>query len=318
MNYLDMSNGLYWDNVLLHIGLPRCASTYLQEIFYPSLPVDIFDNWGCNTEKLNNEVYDLIRSKDYDRNFLVEWINGNTAKKNDTLIISQETLGWDDVAFITGENLYDFCPDAEVLIVIREQFSFLISNYCYKVTTGCFHETRNIDEYLSYLDNINYYNMLEYHKIVGYYQKLFGRDKVHVLPVEMLQREPETFQNIILNVLSICRNDIEYREKANVNRSFKSKKVVNNMVHLNKAFSLCYKGFSKLNPSAYWDNKFRYAYYHLKSPIAGMFGIFENGDFPKVEISDIRKRELSARFSDSNKVLEKLIDLPLDEYGYII
>lgn len=310
-----------WNKVLIHIGLPRCASTYLQEVFFPSLPVDIFNNWGCDKEKLSNEVFKSVKSDNFDESYFTKWISGKINKKNDTLVISQESLGWGDAETtnITANNLYKSFPDAEILIIIREQFSFITSNYCYKVTTGCFHETKNLGEYIDFLYEINFFDQLEYDKLIRYYQNLFGKDKVYVLPVEMLKNEHGLFNSSLLDIFGIESDFFSKKNKKLVNRSYKSQSVINKMLLLNRLFNFFYVGFRKMNLSLYWENKFIYAYYHSKSLIARVLGkFFEKDSLPPVELSNAQKLELRQRFAKSNSALKEIVNIPLEDYGYIL
>lgn len=306
-----------WEQILIHIGHPRCGSTFLQQVFFPQLPVDIMNRWGEDQSKLNMEIYDLVRSKEYCSELFLNWIKSKIDKNYTKLVISQETLGWDENAYDTCKNLHETFPNAKILIIIRNQFDFIISNYCFKVTTGAFHESRNFIEYIEYLDGIGYFKMLEYDRLISYYMDLFGKNNVQILPLEMLYKDPFSFYHKIMKYISIDKKIPLDLNKALVNQSFKNQKVIAKMIKLNKLFAKFYDQFKAINPSIYWDNKVRFCYYHLKTPLVSIIAYLYHKDDKSVEISDFWKNKLKIQFGQSNERLNKLIDIDLIDYDYI-
>lgn len=307
-----------WDDILVHVGMPRCASTYLQNVVFPALPVDIFQRWGKRKDCLCNEMREYIKSTDYDSKIFWDWIRENTKKQHDSLVISQETLGWDDEAYITARNLSITFPEAKILIIVRDQFDFLVSNYCYKVTTGDFHEFRTFNNYLNFLDSTNYFQMLEYDRIILYYQNLFGKKNIHVLPLEMLTIHPELFNYRVIRTLRTNEEPLISGGVRRINYSLRGEKTIRAMRILNRCFDHSYEFFKKIHPSMYMDNKFKYCYYHLKRPVASFFGKLYSNDPKLIELSDSWKEKLGPRFMRSNRNLNEMIDVPLEEYSYLL
>ena len=95
----------------------------------------------------------------------------------------------------TAERLAATFPGARVLIVIREQVEMLVSVYKQYVKMGGSGTLRQYvtspseDSRVPLFD----FRFFEYHRLIGYYQNLFGAENVLVLPYELLRAKPQTF-----------------------------------------------------------------------------------------------------------------------------
>jgi len=87
-------------------------------------------------------------------------------------------------------------PDARVMVVIREQSSMVVSLYKVYVRMG---GTASLRQYVdpppqsSARAPLFRFDFLEYHRLIGYYQQLFGSEDVLVLPYELLEERPKRF-----------------------------------------------------------------------------------------------------------------------------
>lgn len=127
------------------------------------------------------------------------YFNANThLPKDKILVLSSEglsgnlhTSGFDSKR--NADLLKDSFPDAKIFIVIREQVSFLLSNYFQYLKGG---GTHGFKKYF----NIKYIKRPQfsptpnnYVPLIKYYQELYGAEQVCVLPYEMLHEEPKDF-----------------------------------------------------------------------------------------------------------------------------
>jgi hypothetical protein len=81
-------------------------------------------------------------------------------------------------------------------MVVREQTSMLISLYKVYVRMGgvaSFEQYINPPPHSAARAPLFRFDYLEYHRLVGYYQGLFGAENVLVLPYELLERRPRAF-----------------------------------------------------------------------------------------------------------------------------
>ena len=89
---------------------------------------------------------------------------------------------------LLADRLAAMFPDARIAVVIREQRSMLVATYKQYVKTG---GVAPLDAFLEpgeWQGKIPAfrYEFFEYHRLVGYYQSLFGRDSVLAMPYEQL------------------------------------------------------------------------------------------------------------------------------------
>ena len=198
--------------LLLHIGLPKAASSTLQrDVFcHQKLGFDILETQLDSNFPLKT-VEDVIFGNDFTidlskiKQDLNEYIE---SRENPDLIsvISQEKLIGlpDDGPCYTkrvADRLNKICPDAKILIVIREQRRFVLSCYNQHIRNssniklerfiGC--DGYASDGYPSIMDS----DFLKYDKIIEYYETLFGSDNVIVLVFEELVKDFETGVNAI-------------------------------------------------------------------------------------------------------------------------
>jgi hypothetical protein len=113
---------------LLHIGLGKCASTFLQQEIFPKLEKKI------NTNYINVSKNDFFKIKDYKTCLFENFTNIENLLPND-FIISNESLfskGWE---FSRIEKNFEcikgnFSNDTVILIFIRNPYDLLNSFYC--------------------------------------------------------------------------------------------------------------------------------------------------------------------------------------------
>lgn len=196
-------------DVLIHIGYHKTASTWLQNelfidessvfrpiskkakgvaslanLFFKSSDGHILSSFDDNTEEIERERQTIFQKKSF---------------KNKIAVLSHERLsgnphsgGFDSK--IIANRLKNVFPDAKILIVIREQKSFILSNYMQYLSIGGY---KSISEYLQtdYDGKIPFFSAehIRYYPLIQYYQQLFGTEKVLVLPYEMFKLTPEAF-----------------------------------------------------------------------------------------------------------------------------
>lgn len=96
----------------------------------------------------------------------------------------------------TADRIVQTLPEARILIVIREQASMLGSIYKQYVRRG---GAAALEQFVSPpLGGASgmptfRFDFYEYHRLVGYYQRLFGVENVLALPYELLQNQRQDF-----------------------------------------------------------------------------------------------------------------------------
>ncbi|MFP4555383.1 MAG: sulfotransferase domain-containing protein [Bacteroidales bacterium] len=178
--------------VIIHIGYPKTATTWLQKEFFPNVT-----NWNYLPPGIFNEQ--IIKIDPFDPN-----LNFDEWKEKDRLIVSNENfigLGRTNGFIKIGlaNRLKSIFPDAKIVIFIRNQLDMIASSYNWNVKRmGC---NLSPKKFLNFTDGrpnqISMYKLFHnnYYEIIKLYSELFGKENVYVFLFEDFQRNPEKFIN---------------------------------------------------------------------------------------------------------------------------
>ena len=193
------------ENLLIHIGYHKTATTWLQQKLFITEsevfePMSMLRKGHSSLAKhffYDDEQY-LLSPFEYNEARIqkeIESIKGS----NDKLIlkipvISHERLsgnphssGFD--AKKIASMLKSTFPKAKILIIVREQKSFILSNYFQYLSIG---GTCNLNKYLNtkYDGKRPFFspNHIKYLPLITEYYNLYGKNNVLVLPYEMFKR----------------------------------------------------------------------------------------------------------------------------------
>lgn len=197
---------------IIHIGYPKAASTMLQmnifnnsELQLGSIPRSAIDQYilepdcySFNTETSKKEINNYIN---------------NLLMKKLTPILSSELLcgnanlngGYNSVIY--ADRLKSIIPQAKIIIVIREQLSWLMSFYKMEV---CYNKkTYSLDELLATsngVDKVSKFlpSFLLYDKLINYYHRIYGKENTLIIPYELLVIEPDKF---LYKIISFIKNN---------------------------------------------------------------------------------------------------------------
>jgi hypothetical protein len=185
--------------LLLHIGLQKTASTWLQDKVFESAAVGFATVGGEAVVKRWLIAPDDI---EFDatacRSAFMERIEAVGAERLVPVLSAERLSGdmlygaYDSVRL--ADRLAETFPGAKVLIVIREQRSMLFSTYQQYVKVG---GLLDVGDYLTRASKSHPWpcdlRRYEYDRLVAYYHGLFGREHVLTLPYELFRSEPERF-----------------------------------------------------------------------------------------------------------------------------
>ncbi|WP_353777694.1 sulfotransferase domain-containing protein [Winogradskyella sp. 3972H.M.0a.05] len=317
------------ENVLIHIGLHKTGTTWLQnevfasdsDIFEPLSPPGkfrkhstlakdfVFDNdlnllnsFDDNEAQIKRELKAILDSK---------------ANNNKIWVMSHERLsGYPSSsafdASIIARRIHKIFPNGKILIMIREQQSWLLSNYFQYLKEG---GTLSLKKYLhtSYDGRIPGFslNYLKYHHIIEGYQNRFGKDNVLVLPYELLIRDKDLFTKSLGEFVNA---DIKLpKEKFDKQYNLKDNHYVNYKFRWLNNYT---NSSSSLNSSS------GKRLYRLKL-IALRTKSVLNRIFPKRYNERLKERfrkEIAAwasnKFETSNTLTSNLTDIDLQSLGY--
>ncbi len=195
--------------IVLHVGHPKTATTWLQDMVFGNPETGFVIPWD---DARGRAIAAFVTVNPYCRD--ATWARGFFEEELERLaddprvpILSDETLCGDPAQRrYTGRDVADRIhqafPRAKVIIGIREQKAMAISLYREFILQGGLLPLKDFigtgHEALSFTPILRE-DFLAYDLIVGYYQGLYGRQNVLVLPIEQLQRDQAGYVKTLLD-----------------------------------------------------------------------------------------------------------------------
>jgi len=300
-------------DVLLHIGYHKTGTTFLQKRFFPFLAANLL---------IMPDVSYIATSEQYDPNDFIQLLTKQLKTNIHSLtILSQETLSgradgnpiWDP--HIIAKRLRHTFPSAKILIVIRNQFDYILSLYAFRVVRRGL-EHRSLDQFLQ-LNHAQLRQKLQYDRLIGDYVRLFGREQVLVLPFEQLAANSFRFVTSLLNFIGYTQ-PVNYHNAGRENPSTRNGRLLAANRLLNKPVHALLEISQRNN----WINqpqnsRFTNGYFYFKRKFLNRIGesLIPSND---VEIAIPQEWQQTAApiFQASNTRLLNLVELDLKKWGY--
>ena len=199
--------------VIIHIGLPKTGTTFLQTRVFPFLN-DVFEKnsqlvYEYKQTPFNNLIngkFKTLNQKDFEglKKEIHKFINESV--KDSTILISREQFSrymhWmqnDEINTILFKRLKEIFPDAKFFFVIRKQDEWVDSIYNQQVkqpelnipTLNEFigYKAGNFNKNEKYLDIQN----TNWCKIIEFIENKFGKNSVFTLPYELFKENLNEF-----------------------------------------------------------------------------------------------------------------------------
>lgn len=316
-------------NLLVHIGYHKTASTWLQKELF-NCDSDFFIPISNRTKGASSLALDFIYGKEryllnsFDNNEIaiqrelsqiLDRIDSNNSK---IPVISHERLsgnphssGFD--SSIIARRLHNFFPNAKILIVIREQSSWLLSNYFRYLTVGGNH---SLNKYL----NTKYDGKrpgfspahLEYHHLIENYQSNFSKENVLVIPYEQLFLSKEVFLKELGNFLDYDLSSIDLDFGRRINET------TNYLLNYRLRFLNPFIHSSSVNNDLNLNHElFRRIIFKGKSFLTHMISS-EKDKKTNEKLQTVIRKWISDRYDESNKKTSDLIGIDLAKLGYSV
>lgn len=315
------------DNLLIHIGYHKTASSWLQQQLFTAEST-VFE--PVSRKKRGNSTFAdyFIYGGD---NYLLSPFDDNEMAIQDELqaiisnndnfkvkipVISHERLsgnphssGFD--AKKIALMLKNQFSEARILIMIREQKSFILSNYFQYLSIG---GTHSLVKYMNtkYDGKRPFFSPrhVNYLPLITEYCKLFGNDNVLVLPYEMFKNNNTGFINRLGGFLNVELNvsDEKFRKVVN-------KKENHFLMYNLRALNL-FRRCSSVNDYSSLCCKFTRT---IASAIINIPGAILPGRLDTILKNRLKlkiAKQVGGRYIESNKSLSELIGIDLSEYGY--
>jgi len=157
---------------VLHIGLPKTATTSLQNI----LKLDDRINFIKTRKFCTTEYYT-------DGIFLPENDLPVVFSEENTVVRHPHHLPLDNILNNLKNTFYNY--EIHIVVTIREQCSLLLSRYKHGITylNGC---KLLIEEWLSTEEGLDYIGLCQFNNLYLQLSKYFEKDKIHFIPFELL------------------------------------------------------------------------------------------------------------------------------------
>lgn len=221
---------------IIHIGMPRTASTFLQREFFPK--IEGFTFFGVETTHYSDAFQRLLYQDDslFDEvafeKTAAEIRSQNTILSNE-LFVGQSIYLNSTNRSRTARRLQQFFPDAEILIMLRNQVSLLQSLYTLGVYGG---HTCTPEEFIRFSDaqskakyplyptftDAEISESYKYTALIDLYQSLFT--KVYVFLFEDFKSDPVAFAERLCSELNFEKVEIT-APKTKVNSSLSSRQI---------------------------------------------------------------------------------------------
>ncbi len=197
------------DIKLVHIGYPKCGSTFLQMEVFPKIKAVKAISTTGNDPFLLEAIPHIVAADSiyYDSEYVKSCFERINPETN---IISFEGFAG-SISLVKGveigtiaSRLKHLVPSLKILVVLRDQKSIIPSLYMHDVKIGY---SCGFDKWFKFFEHSSRYVFLKYSPFVECYQNIFGRANVKVVFFEELFRT-ETLAEI-LDFAGISSDGIE-------------------------------------------------------------------------------------------------------------
>lgn len=201
---------------IIHIGANKTGSTTLQRCLFSKSDDLIYLGEDCNGYEHYKSLLDSLVSDDDihfcwdDTRKLFDMFTSLCGTK--TFIYSNEDIMTSRVPALCAKRLCRLLPDAQILLVIRNQLTAISSwyanhgAYLKMVPRRYWRRYVSFDDWMQYCVEFMKYSPLEsflYHRILSMYKDVFGEGKIHVLFFEDFVENQLLFINKLSNILNL-------------------------------------------------------------------------------------------------------------------
>lgn len=314
------------NKLLIHIGYSKTGTSWLQRRLFVNTAL------GLTLSHTKHTVVELLlmpHALDFDAaacravfepGLRAAWTAGLLPVISHEYLAGAAHVGGRD-SKDTAERLRACFPEAQILIVIREQQAIIRSIYSQFIKgTGVWSLRDYLDPPVPGRTLFKYGHFhpdyYRYHRLIGYYQQLFGREQVTVLPYELFRARPAEFVTRLMASVGLpaeatALSGLPYDEQVNPSLSAPGlalKRCLNRLAGMRTAFNTTplLPGSAnhrtlQLQALAFWVDR--------RLPAAW-----------KRAADERVKRQIAVRFDDyyaeSNRLTADLTGLDLAQWGY--
>lgn len=320
-------------NIILHVGLTKTGTTFLQYNVFPFLK-DVYHTGFGEYQKFLNQtpigqlfldiqnvrLYKIFPKERIE--FYKKQINEylNNIKEKTVLISCENFVGFLGIHRVSKDKphfdnlrftniLKEIFPQAKIFFVYRNQNGWMESSYnqCV-IKTG---SNISFDEYIGYKNDKfiqgNYldFEKVKWDKIIENYRKEFGENNVLALPYEFFKEDYRTFLDLFFDFTNIEPYYPENNEYINLR---KKENTGINYPLLNK-----YLDWIEYLPKGIIKRKIQKNDRGLRKLLSLKK---DEVVYDKIKFDDSQRQELSKILRESNRKLAEITGYDLSKYGY--
>jgi|688.fasta_scaffold32835_7 hypothetical protein len=303
-------------HVVIHIGANKTASTTLQRaLFSKHDGLHYMGEDAVGYEGYASIVNSMVNDDDLYFPFdeCAELFNKHLREDVEkTMLYSNEDVMTSRIPKTCARRLHDFLPDAEILLVVRNQYTAIPSFYANHgaflkpAPPSYFRRHVSIEDWIRYQVVFIKYGALAsfmFNRLLSVYAELFGEQRIHVLLFEEFVENKQRFIEKLSDVLRINSNEASKLLQSGHER----KRYTNRML-----------AYNKLRTSFFWGVPFS-NYLPFGHSIAKQLSEFLSaGDPAKVVLSNEIRQVIYGLYCEDNAALAAKYNLPLAQYGYPI
>jgi hypothetical protein len=298
---------------VIHIGANKTASTTLQRaLFRGNRQLQYLGEDGDGYADYAPLVNSLANDDDlfYQAAACAELFGRNAAQAGDkTFLYSNEDVMTSRIPLICAKRLQALMPDAEVVLVMRNQQTAVPSFYANHgaflkpAPPSYFRRHVPVDDWIAFQTMFGKYGALasfRYDQFESIYSSLFG-SRVHILLFEEFVGDRRAFVEKLSKILRI---NAEAAMQA-LNSSHERRRFTGRML-----------AYNQFRTSFFWGTEFT-RYLPFGAKLARMFDDYiSEGASAKVSLSLSARRKIHDLYCEGNSRLAEKYDLPLARYGY--
>ena len=299
---------------VIHIGANKTGTTTLQcWLFTKSTDLVYLGEDCADYENCRDTLNSLVSDDDIHfcykaaRELFKKFISSAGEK---TLLYSNEDLMASRVPIQCAQRLREFLPEAEILVVLRNQLTAIPSwyanhgAYLKMVPRRYWRRYVSFDDWMDYCTAFIKYSPLDsffYHRILNLYASLFGKQKMRILFYEDFVNDQEKFFNDLCSILRTQKDEALKLLRGKRER----RSITKREFRYHQVRSLVLR-----------DVSFRHRL-PFEAALRRMWWNFLEGGAPADGfMSDYWRNKIVELYKEDNTKLATEYCLPLKEYGY--
>ena len=200
---------------IIHIGANKTGSTTLQRyLFAKSKYIQYIGEDCVGYSDIEVALNSIVTDDDiyYEASKVKDIFSSRFNDENKIWVYSNEDITRSRVPSQCAKRLYELAPDGEILIVLRDQVTAISSwytnhgAYLRGVPYRYWRQPVGFNEWMEHCLRFLHYSPLDgffYFQILELYEKLFGKDKIHILFYEDMLNNFDEFVTQLCDVLGI-------------------------------------------------------------------------------------------------------------------